>query len=963
MRNRFILASICLLALSVQASAQRASDFQELCDSLSVRALEHFNVKSRLNVSKTMKRGNSLDLYFSNTMSDYPWHDRDLKWLKDELKEGWPKSASNFNLGEIFCNGVNINDLITPEIGNKGGFKPYKFKMADKRGTPTVEKVGGRKYVKGLHGRHIVLWQSHGRYYNNELGMWKWQRATVHRTVEDLYTQSYVLPFLIPMLENAGAYVMTPRERDTQVHEIISDNDPAFAGERDPLLRQKGRYSETGSWSNAGTGFADALREYDINDNPFTMGSARKTECATNANARARWSADVTERGRYAVYVSYKTIPESTNAAYYTVRHLGGTTEFKVNQQRGGGTWMYLGSFEFSPECEGYVELDNRGSKGSYVTADAVKIGGGMGKISREGTTSGMPSYCEGASYWMPWAGADSTLRQWETDYTNDYATRGAWTEMMKTEKKIPFDLSLAFHTDAGTTPDDSIIGTLAIYTLKCDGRRKFKDGNDRMAGRLLTDYVQTQIVDDIRADFEPQWQRRQLWDRSYSESRTTDVPAILLELLSHQNFSDMKYGLDPSFRFTVSRAIYKGMLKFLSELYGCSYVVQPLPPHALSVRFSGNDKAELSWKETTDEKEPTADSKSFIVYTRIDGGAFDEGKEVRGNSVQLPVENGHIYSYKVTAVNDGGESFPTEILSIGRPSEGTAGTVLVVNNFTRVGAPAWIDSPEYAGFNGRIDTGVPYINEINYIGENYEFRRSLQWQTDDNPGFGASYMDHCGEIIAGNSFDYPYVHGKALLAAGKAFYSMSSEAFCNADEDASVLDLICGKQITTMLGAGRVPERFKVFPVELQDALRRFTSVGGNIFISGSNIATDAWDQIYPFEMNKEEMESTQNFIMDVLGYKLASSFGTASGRIGRYDFYNSVNPDCYCIECPDGLTGANRNGRVWIRYDKSGVPGGVQFKGNGYKVVSIGVPLECIKSESDRNEIIKSALNYIEK
>ena len=78
----------------------------------------------------------------------------------------------------------------------------------------------------------------------------------------------------------------------------------------------------------------------------------------------------------------------------------------------------------------------------------------------------------------------------------------------------------------------------------------------------------------DIQKDFEPEWQRRPLWDRSYSESRTPPVPAMLLELLSHQNLADMKYGLDPGFRFTVSRAIYKGMLKYLSNRYGVPYAV-----------------------------------------------------------------------------------------------------------------------------------------------------------------------------------------------------------------------------------------------------------------------------------------------------------------------------------------------------------------------------------------------------
>ena len=44
-------------------------------------------------------------------------------------------------------------------------------------------------------------------------------------TTEDLFTQSFIIPYLIPMLENAGANVFTPRERDTQKQEVIVDND------------------------------------------------------------------------------------------------------------------------------------------------------------------------------------------------------------------------------------------------------------------------------------------------------------------------------------------------------------------------------------------------------------------------------------------------------------------------------------------------------------------------------------------------------------------------------------------------------------------------------------------------------------------------------------------------------------------------------------------------------------------
>ena len=93
-----------------------------------------------------------------------------------------------------------------------------------------------------------------------------------------------------------------------------------------------------------------------------------------------------------------------------------------------------------------------------------------------------------------------------------------------------------------------------------------------------LSELIMDEIVSDIRREFEPEWTRRHLWNRSYAEARIPNVPTMLLELLSHQNFADMRYGLDPTFRFLVSRSIYKGMLKYISTQYNRPYVVQPLP-------------------------------------------------------------------------------------------------------------------------------------------------------------------------------------------------------------------------------------------------------------------------------------------------------------------------------------------------------------------------------------------------
>ena len=87
-----------------------------------------------------------------------------------------------------------------------------------------------------------------------------------------------------------------------------------------------------------------------------------------------------------------------------------------------------------------------------------------------------------------------------------------------------------------------------------------------------------------------------------------------------------MKYVLDPRFRFDVSRAIYKGMLRFLSSQYNFEYVVQPLPVTHFSTEFDKKENVILKWQPQFDPLEPTAQPTKYILYTRINDGGFDNG-------------------------------------------------------------------------------------------------------------------------------------------------------------------------------------------------------------------------------------------------------------------------------------------------------------------------------------------------
>ena len=994
MRKRAAAVLILILATGIAASAQSSQtvkDYQSAVDSISVLFKERTGVAVNLSLWKVVRRGSTLDFHFGQDLVNYPWRDGDSDWLKERLKELSPSQYAQYKIGGIYARNLPVGILPMPERTSDGSPVFSRFKVNDPRHASPVVSLDNPAPSQGLAGRNISLWQSHGLYWEESLGRWEFQRAPTFRTVEDLYTQGYVIPFLIPMLENAGAYVLTPRERDIQTSEVICDNDKGFPGRRSDVIRFEGSYQEKGRWKDAGTGFGDIKEKYSPGENPFEFGTARMADALAKADATIRWRPSFKKRGRYAVYISYKTLPESTDCALYTVHHMGGVSRFAVNQTMGGGTWIYLGTFEFAAGDEGYVSLSNGTpperdfKEGKVVTADAVRFGGGMGKYDLGEGVSGMPSYTEGALYSMRWGGApESLFEDWGDEYTKDYAGRGKWTRYLAGGSRtnpdepglgIPIDLSLAFHSDAGITPNDSIVGTLAIYTRICDNSSALPTGEDRQNARLYCDFVQSQIVDDIRATFNPDWSRRGLWDRSYSESRTTGVPGMLLEILSHQNFGDMKYGLDPSFRFAVSRAVYKGMLKFLSTRYGCRYTVQPLPVKDFAAELRGTN-AVLSWAPTEDPLEPTAKPDGFILYTRIDDGAFDGGSVIRttegeGGRVfaEIPVQPGRLYSFKVVPYNDGGKGFPGETLCVGIPKDGGP-DVLVVNDFTRVGPPTWFDTPTYAGFLGNTDSGVPYINDITLTGEVFQYERRASWTDDDNPGFGGSYTDQAGKVQAGNTFDFAAVHGKWLMDAGYSVSSSSRGALSSlATRKYRAMDIIAGKQVST---PGRDSLRFSVFPRDIRNALTEYTSGGGNILISGAYIATDVWDRVYPVEKDSLETALTIEFVTGVLGYKWITNYPDRSGRAepvrnqkltpGSGISYNrDYSPSIYRVENPDGIAPSGKGSVTILRYGANSVSAATAYDSGKYRVVAVGFPLEAATDTEQAGNFFRWAMKYL--
>ena len=826
----------------------------------------------------------------------------------------------------------------------------------DYNGEPWVKNISTPLDINhGLQGRHLALWASHGYYYDQKETTWRWQRPKLFATTEDLYTQTIVVPYLIPMLENAGAIVFTPRERDWQKEEIIVDNDGS-----------KRNYVEVTSktaWKTSPVpGFMIHTGTYSDGENPFEAGSARmcKTTTSKSRYSLATYQPDFKKAGRYAVYVSYQTLPNSIDNALYTVWHRGERTHFHVNQQMGGSTWVYLGTFDFDAGYSEFnrVTVSNQSDNSGVVTTDAVRFGGGMGNIERYGSTSGMPRALEGARYYAQWAGMPYKVyssKNGENDYADDINVRSLMTNLLgggscympQTEgRKVPFELSLAVHSDAGYNPDgSSIYGSLAICTTDFnDG--KLNAGISRQASYQLAESLLNNEKKDLSYKY-GKWERRNLYDRNYSETRLPEVPSAILETMSHQSFPDMRYGQDPNFRFTLARSIYKTLLRYVTNMHDKPFVVTPLAPDHFRIQLHGQ-KARLSWNAVEDPQEPSSTPTGYIVYTAVGESDFDNGTYVRKNHFELELEPDILYHFKVAACNSGGKSFTTEVLStLYHPK--AQQTILVVNGFHRLSSPAILENGLHQGFNLDQDPGITYGPTFGWVGRQINFDRTQMGV--EIGGLGDSSDELAGMLIAGNDFNYVMTHAQAIQSAGNYnIVSCSSEAVESGHmllKDYAVVDLLLGLEYTD----GHSVESYKTFRPSMQQALRDYTLQGGSLLVSGAYIGRDMLT------------DNEQVFMSRVLhcqygGYCQAST-NMVQGMGTKIYFYKNLNEEHYAATSTDILHPV-KPAITALQY-ADGYGAAVGYKGADYSVFVMGFPFECIKTSQKRSSIMNGILNYL--
>lgn len=904
----------------------------------------------------------TLEVNTNDVFGSQPFTDNIIKSIYASVQRALPEEYRSYKL-QILSEGRALEAYIPNQYKEKAD-KSRLWNGVEYKGEPWVfNSSKPYAFPAGLRNRHISVWASHGRYYSMSDSSWKWQRPYLFSTTEDLLTQTFVVPFLIPMLENAGAVVYTPRERSWQRREVIVDNDAPQAN--GSYLEKQGKNPWQQS-QGAGWGCQKSVL-YD-DENPFAMGTARVAAAVPgHSNAsQIKWIPNITSAGNYAVYVSYQAVADAVDDANYEVHHGGVATKFKVNQQMGGGTWVYLGTFYFeSGQSErNCVVLSNHSEKKGTVSADAVRFGGGMGNISRgenaetgEPLLSRLPRYLEAARYSAQWAGIPYSLYSsygGEDDYRDDINARSYATNYLAGGSpflpnadgcKVPFELSLAVHSDAGYK-SNGLVGTLAIATTNSSsGEALYPAGISRKASVDFATMLLDGVSSDLSKIYRTTWSRRELHDKNYSESNRPAVPSAIIETLSHQNFHDMVYAHDPWFKFNIARSIYKAILKFVSFEHGRKYTVSPLAPDNFRVEFTGDNEVTLKWSAVKDSLEATAVPSGYIVYTRMGDGDFDNGEYVRKTSLTKKLTPGVVYSFKVTAVNKGGESFPTEILAACRANTSHR-PLLIVNCFDRLSGPAVIEKADSVGFDLYKDIGVAYVQTPEYSGEQINFDPNMGGD-ESSAGLGRSGYELASTMIAGNTFDYVYVHGNAL-ASQYSFVSCSRKAVESGSVNLAkypVVDLVFGLQKKSAHDF----KDFKTFNSRLREKLTAYLAKGA-LLSSGAYLGSDM------------QSGAEQDFLKKQLHLHYGGNLREQveiSGAEERFTVEQSLGQETYAVQSVDCLRPMS-GAQSAFKYSNGG-SAGVLYKDVNSRCATLGFPLESIKDKTVLKRVMLRLVKYL--
>lgn len=820
-------------------------------------------------------------------------------------------------------------------------FNPDYSKSVEKAGGPIATPASTT--TGALSGKIVYLMAGHGWTYNAP-GVWYTQRGLTNSMVEDFGNLDQVT-IMADMLLNAGATVVPLRPFGIQELEVVIDND-------DPTV------TFAGSWSNS-----SATHFYGSpGDVPYRF-TSKATGVAT-ATATYNAATLIPAAGYYPVYVWTRWGTDRINQEYI-VTHSGGAVSRRINHQRVGSGWIYLGTYHFEPGGPASVTITNlaeTGEPGSTVIADAVRFGNGMGDASVEGEASGKPRHEENGRYWLAESrGIGSGLALSSSvgspprlathmNYTSG-ANSGAATERVY----------LSFHSNAGggrgadglfnNNPGDSCTDPTTANSFTTPG------------GVDLAVELGTRVNIDMRAiTSAPGNPFEFLWGRTGSGTNifgsgcgggggfnaygeitnavfANEMAATIIEVAFHDNASDAALMRDPKAREAIARANLHGLINFFNAKAGSLQAYPPEQPGDPSITSDAGGNLTLRWTAPPAGGPWGAGGEAatgYVVEVSTNGRGFAPAQVIANGGtlsadVTAHVPIGQTRYFRVVATNPGGHSFPS--ITVGARRSAGRAPVLVVNGFDRYERrqnyrqteSAYLGS-EFAG-GGTFERVIPRFN---------------------------------------NRFDYVTEYGAALDAADVAFDSCQNEHIISGDitlTDYSAVYWILGNESTAD----------STFNATEQTRIAAFLAANGNLFLSGSEIA---WDlgRTAASTANKNFLQNTLRvtaFTNDAVQddadtYSVTGTVGGPFAGIGLFTFSDGsdIHGD-YDVAFPDQLvprggattvltySGGN-GGSAAIAYDGSA--------GNNGRIIFLGFPFETITSAAVRSSIIAASTTYFQ-
>jgi hypothetical protein len=430
---------------------------------------------------------------------------------------------------------------------------------------------------------------------------------------------------------------------------------------------------------------------------------------------------------------------------------------------------------------------------------------------------------------------------------------------------------------------------------------------------------VHDEVINDIRQGYYAGWvDRGKKYRGPYEEP-----PNFLFELAFHDRaYPDNTFLKDPKFRQLCARAIFQGFVKYFANKDGRPVHLSPEPPRSFMVR---NTPAgiQLKWEPPeTDAVGLVGDgATSYVVYLSSDGKAWDNGRETVDTGYTFTgLTPDTVYYFRVAAINEGGESFPTKTLSA-RVSPTGGALILIVDGYDRL--------------------------------DRYYLVR-----LDDMPTLGTIYSMELSKM---NMFDNIIRHARAMENNAAYFDSADKMAVVNGLvqlDDYALVDWLMGRQGERVTDDNAVDFTFND---PLRNDVQNFLLDGGALFASGTDIGYDLdsdADQSDPESIFFNEFLKADYVSDDLDDYWIEGAPGSIFGDIpafrlddGNYGLYDADSPD---VVSPIG------DSEAAMTDDSGSSIVGVQYSAS-FQLIYFSFPFETIVDEGIRNRVMYCILNAV--